>query len=94
MSDDSSDTGTENFIALSFIMPQAKCTQTLQILDPNYSKSDIIEGLKDASLATTTWHSSKENPASIDRMEDDAIIAKVIEQEFELEDSYFNFNFN
>ncbi len=43
-------------IQIAFDIESASVSQMVQIINDNYDEDSIIDGLKDGSLSTTTWH--------------------------------------
>lgn len=61
----------------------AKCTQTIEILHPDYTSSDIMRGLKNGTFATTMDYN--DDTQYIEDIATDARVAKIVAQEVEFE---------
>lgn len=68
-------------MTITFVVTEASVTQRLEIVNPDYSKEAIIDGLNEGTLATTMWHGKA--PKSIMEIDSDRTVAFIVEQEVE-----------
>ena len=78
-----------NETQIAFYIVNAECTQSIRILKPKWDVDSILAGLRDGTLATTTWFDTSEELSYIDEIATGEPVAVIVAQEIDGE--YFDY---